>query len=46
MMGFGYLSIILGMLRSVLVVMVYIAIIFVSYKVIQALNVYINKNSF
>lgn len=45
MMGFGYLSIVLGFIKIILEVMFYIAAIFVAFKTIQALNVYINKNS-
>lgn len=41
-----YFVIILGILSPILQIMVHIAIIFVSYKAIQALNVYINKNTF
>lgn len=37
----GYISVFEAMLR----IMTYIAVISVSFKVIQALNVYINKNS-
>lgn len=35
---------IIGMLIPILQCMTYIAIIFVAYKAIKALNVYINKN--
>lgn len=44
MMGFGFLSIVLGYIKAILEVMLYIAIIFVSFKSIQALNIYINNN--
>lgn len=45
MMGFGYLNIVLVYIKDILEVMLYISVIFVSFKVIQALNIYINKNS-
>ncbi|NLY45563.1 MAG: hypothetical protein GX053_06190 [Tissierella sp.] len=45
-MGIAYLGIVLSMLSAILEVMVYIAIIFVAFKGIKALNIYINKNSF
>ena len=44
-MGFAYLSIVLGYLKAILEVMLYISAIFVSFKAVQALNIYINKNS-
>jgi len=44
MMGLGYLSIVLGYMKAILEVMLYISVIFVSFKAIQALNIYINKN--
>jgi hypothetical protein len=34
-----------GILKSILEVLLYISLIIVSFKVVQALNVYINKNS-
>lgn len=45
-MAIAYLGIVLNFLSAVLEVMVYIAIIFVSFKGIKALNIYIDKNSF
>ena len=39
--AFGFL----GIIKAVLEVLLYISIIAVSFKVVQALNVYINKNS-
>jgi len=39
------LNIILGYIRGILEVMLYMSAIFVSYKAVQALNIYINKNS-
>jgi hypothetical protein len=35
----------IGIAKSVLELLAYIAIIVVSFKAVQALNVYINKNS-
>jgi hypothetical protein len=34
-----------GILKSILEVLLYISLIVVSFKVVQALNIYINKNS-
>lgn len=45
MMGLGYLSIILSYIKAILEIMLYILVIFVSFKAIQALNTYINKNT-
>lgn len=45
MAGFGYLSIVLTYIKVILEVMLYMSIIFVSFKATQALNIYINKNS-
>lgn len=45
MIGLGYLSIVLGYIKAILEVMLYISVIFVSFKAIQALNIYINKNT-
>lgn len=45
MMAFGYLSIVLGYIKAILEVMLYMSVIFVSFKAVQALNIYINKNS-
>ncbi|CAK7086012.1 hypothetical protein KQI38_17410 [Tissierella carlieri] len=42
--GFGYLSIILGFIKSILEILLYTSLIFVSFKALQALNIYINKN--
>lgn len=44
-MGFGYLSIVLGFIKAILEIMLYISAIFVAFKVVKALNVYINGNS-
>lgn len=44
-MGLGYLSFALGYIKAILEVMLYMSAIFVSFKAIQALNIYINKNS-
>ncbi|MEL7657518.1 MAG: hypothetical protein AAGU75_16610 [Bacillota bacterium] len=43
--GLGYLSISLGFIKSILEVLLYISAIIVSFKAVQALNIYINKNS-
>ncbi|AHF06022.1 hypothetical protein [Desulfitobacterium metallireducens] len=45
MMGLGYLNIVLGSMKAILEVMLYMSVIFVSFKATQALNIYINKNS-
>jgi hypothetical protein len=34
-----------GILKSILEILLYISLIVVSFKVVQALNIYINKNS-
>lgn len=41
----GYLSISLGFIKSILEVLLYMSVIIVSFKAIQALDIYINKNS-
>lgn len=38
---FGFL----GIIKAILEVLLYISVIMVSFKVVQALNVYINRNS-
>jgi hypothetical protein len=38
---FGFL----GIIKAILDVLLYMSLIIVSFKVVQALNVYINKNS-
>jgi hypothetical protein len=43
-MAFG-LTIILGYIGAILQAIYYISVIFVSFKAVQALNIYINKNS-
>jgi len=43
-MGFA-LAVITGYIASIIEVMFYMSGIFVSYKAIQALNIYISKNS-
>jgi len=35
----------LGIIKSILEVLLYISVIIVSFKAVQALNVYINKNT-
>lgn len=45
MVGFSYLSVVLVYIKALLEVMLYISAIFVSFKAVQALNIYINKNS-
>lgn len=45
MMGIGYLSFALAYIKGILEVMLYISAIFVSFKAVQALNIYIKKNS-
>ncbi|WP_313757051.1 hypothetical protein [Tissierella sp.] len=40
----GYLSIILSFIKAILEILLYISAIFVSFKAVQALNIYINKN--
>ncbi len=44
-MGFSFLSIILSYIKVMLEVVFYMSAIFVSFKALQALNIYINKNS-
>ena len=44
MIGLSYLSIVLGYIKAILEIMLYMSGIFVSFKAVQALNVYINKN--
>ncbi|GEM_PF-1019976 len=43
--AFGYLSIILGFIKAILEILLYISAIIVLFKAVQALNIYINKNS-
>lgn len=43
--GLSYLSISLGFTKSILEVLLYMSAIIVSFKAVQALNIYINKNS-
>lgn len=42
-MAFTILGIALNYIKSILEVMLYMSAIFVSYKAVQALNIYINK---
>lgn len=42
--GFSYLSIVLSFIKAILEILLYISAIFVSFKAVQALNIYINKN--
>lgn len=42
--GFAYLSIILSFIKVILEILFCISGIFVSFKLLQALNIYINKN--
>ncbi|WP_312668019.1 hypothetical protein [Tissierella praeacuta] len=42
--AFGYLNIILSFIKAILEIFLYISAIFVSFKAVQALNIYINKN--
>lgn len=44
-MGLSYLSFVLTYIKAILEILLYISIIFVSYKGVQALNIYIKKNS-
>jgi len=44
-MGLAYLSIFLNLVKAILEVVFYMSAIFVSFKALQALNIYINKNS-
>jgi hypothetical protein len=44
-MALAGLSIIMAYIKAILEIMLYMSAIFVSYKAIQALNIYINKNS-
>jgi len=44
-MAFAYLGIVLGSIKGILEVVFYMSAIFVSFKALQALNIYINKNS-
>lgn len=44
-MGFAYAGIVLGSIKGILEVMLYMAAIFTLFKTVQALNVYIDKNS-
>lgn len=43
--GFGYLSIVLGFIKGILEILLYMSAISVMFKAMQALNIYINKNS-
>ena len=43
--GLAYFTMGLGFIKSILEVLFYMATIIVSFKAIQALNIYINKNS-
>lgn len=44
-MDFAYLSMVLGYIKLILEVMLCMSAILLSFKVVQALNIYINKNS-
>jgi len=44
-MGIAYAGIVLTYIKAVLEIMLYMSAIFVSFKAVQALNIYINKNS-
>lgn len=44
-LGFAYAGIVLSYIKAILEVMLYMSAIFVSFKAVQALNIYINKNS-
>lgn len=44
-MAVTVLSIFITYMKAILEIMLYISAIFVSYKAIQALNIYIDKNS-
>lgn len=43
-MAMGYLSVSLTFIKSVLEIMLYMALIYTSFKASQALNIYIRKN--
>lgn len=43
-MAISYVSIALGYIKAILEIMLYMAAISVSFKAVQALNIYINKN--
>ena len=45
MLGFGYLSITLTYIQSILEIFLHMAVITLSFKGVQALNIYIKKNS-
>lgn len=45
LMGIGGALSLLVILKPILEILLYMTLIFVSFKAIQALNVYINKNS-
>lgn len=42
--GFGYLSISLGFIKTILEIMLYISLITLSFKAVKALNIYINRS--
>lgn len=44
-MALAILGIALNIIKNILEVMFYMSAVFVSYKALQALNIYINKNS-
>ena len=44
-MGFAFAGIVLTYIKAILEVMLYMSAIFVSFKAVQALNIYIIKNS-
>lgn len=45
LMGIGGAFALLGILKPILEVLLYISLIFLSFKAIKALNMYINKNT-
>lgn len=45
MMGLSYLSISLNYLKLILEILLYISAIFLAFKALKALNVYIDKNT-
>ncbi len=43
-MAMSYMSISLSVIKSILEIMLYMALIYTSFKLSQALNIYIRKN--
>lgn len=45
MAAFTIFNIVLGVIKDIMAVLTYMAVIFVAFKALHALNIYIDKNS-